>query len=182
MSCYRSIAAKRGGCRAAIYSQSSPQTKRSRRRMTAPRLRCRASAPSSRPERRPAASSKVRSFYFDRLVRGRGRVAASRVLQQPTSGPSDAVARALHTRRRRALQCHRLRICRRRDRYGRRLLRSRHADVAVAGGSDALCRLTYSGFNVLQAVDPTPCSPFAADAQRNHARRRSGLPRPRAMG
>src|SRR5882762_2885102 len=26
------------------------------------------------------------SFYFDRLVRGRGRVAASRVLQQPTSG------------------------------------------------------------------------------------------------
>src|SRR3954465_15185345 len=35
------------------------------------------------------------SFYVDRLVRGRGRVAASRVLQQPTSGPSDAVARAL---------------------------------------------------------------------------------------
>src|SRR3954463_6972185 len=35
------------------------------------------------------------SFDFDRLVRGRGHVAASRVLQQPTSGPSDAVARAL---------------------------------------------------------------------------------------
>jgi len=42
-------------------------------------------------------------------------------------------------------------------------LRSRHADVAVAGGSDALCRLTYSGFNVLQAVDPAPCAPFAAE-------------------
>ena len=41
-------------------------------------------------------------------------------------------------------------------------LRSRHADVAIAGGSDALCRLTYSGFNVLQAVDPEPCSPFGA--------------------
>jgi 3-oxoacyl-[acyl-carrier-protein] synthase II len=41
-------------------------------------------------------------------------------------------------------------------------LRSRHADVALAGGSDALCRLTYSGFNVLQAVDPEPCSPFGA--------------------
>jgi 3-oxoacyl-[acyl-carrier-protein] synthase II len=41
-------------------------------------------------------------------------------------------------------------------------LRSHHADVAIAGGSDALCRLTYSGFNVLQAVDPEPCSPFAA--------------------
>lgn len=42
-------------------------------------------------------------------------------------------------------------------------LRSRQADVAVAGGSDALCRLTYSGFNVLQAVDPEPCSPFGAN-------------------
>ena len=42
-------------------------------------------------------------------------------------------------------------------------LRSRHADVAIAGGSDALCRLTYSGFNVLQAVDPQPCSPFSAE-------------------
>jgi 3-oxoacyl-[acyl-carrier-protein] synthase II len=41
-------------------------------------------------------------------------------------------------------------------------LRARHADVAIAGGSDALCRLTYSGFNVLQAVDPEPCSPFGA--------------------
>jgi 3-oxoacyl-[acyl-carrier-protein] synthase II len=41
-------------------------------------------------------------------------------------------------------------------------LRGGHADVAIAGGSDALCRLTYSGFNVLQAVDPEPCSPFSA--------------------
>ena len=36
------------------------------------------------------------SFYFDRLVRGRGRVAVSRVLQQPTSGPSDAISCALN--------------------------------------------------------------------------------------
>src|SRR6185369_70679 len=42
------------------------------------------------------------------------------------------------------------------------LLRARQADAALAGGSDALCRLTYSGFNVLQAVDERPCSPFAA--------------------
>ena len=34
-------------------------------------------------------------FYFRRLVRGRRRTPVSRVLQQPTSGPSDAVARAL---------------------------------------------------------------------------------------
>ncbi|HEX3111245.1 MAG TPA: beta-ketoacyl synthase N-terminal-like domain-containing protein, partial [Thermoanaerobaculia bacterium] len=33
-------------------------------------------------------------YYFERLVRGRARAHASRVLQQPTSGPSDAVAKA----------------------------------------------------------------------------------------
>src|SRR5258708_37459662 len=35
-------------------------------------------------------------YYFRRLVRGGRRTPASRVLQQPTSGPSDAVASALH--------------------------------------------------------------------------------------
>ena len=39
----------------------------------------------------------------------------------------------------------------------------RRASSDRAGGSDALCRLTYSGFNVLQAVDPSPCSPFGAE-------------------
>ena len=34
------------------------------------------------------------AYYFRRLARGRRRTPASRVLQQPTSGPSDAVARA----------------------------------------------------------------------------------------
>src|SRR6185436_5295839 len=33
-------------------------------------------------------------YYFRRLVRGRRRAPVSLVLQQPTSGPSDAVARA----------------------------------------------------------------------------------------
>jgi 3-oxoacyl-(acyl-carrier-protein) synthase len=35
-------------------------------------------------------------YYFTRLVRGRLRAPASRVLQQPTSGPSDAVARVFN--------------------------------------------------------------------------------------
>ncbi|HXH37178.1 MAG TPA: beta-ketoacyl-[acyl-carrier-protein] synthase family protein [Thermoanaerobaculia bacterium] len=102
------------------------------------------------------------SFYFDRLVRGRGRVAASRVLQQPTSGPSDAVARALSLGGgvlSNATACASAGAA---IGMAGDLLRSRHADVAVAGGSDALCRLTYSGFNVLQAVDENPCAPFAA--------------------
>ncbi len=30
----------------------------------------------------------------------------------------------------------------------------------VAGGADGLCRLTYTGFGALSAVDPDPCRPF----------------------
>ena len=101
-------------------------------------------------------------FYFDRLVHGRSRVAASRVLQQPTSGPSDSVARSLNAGGgvlSNATACASAGAA---IGMAADLLRSRHADVAVAGGSDALCRLTYSGFNVLQAVDEKPCVPFAA--------------------
>jgi len=35
--------------------------------------------------------------------------------------------------------------------------------VALALGTDGLCRLTYAGFDALQALDPAPCRPFAAD-------------------
>jgi 3-oxoacyl-[acyl-carrier-protein] synthase II len=33
-------------------------------------------------------------------------------------------------------------------------------DVVVAGASDGLCRLTWSGFQALSAMDPEPCRPF----------------------
>jgi len=102
-------------------------------------------------------------YYFTRLVRGRRRAPASRVLQQPTSGPSDAVARVFNLGGgviSNATACASAGAA---IGMATDYLRSRHADLAVAGGSDALCRLTYSGFNVLQAVDPAPCSPFAAE-------------------
>ncbi len=35
--------------------------------------------------------------------------------------------------------------------------------VAVAIGTDGLCRLTYAGFDALQALDPEPCRPFDRD-------------------
>lgn len=44
-------------------------------------------------------------------------------------------------------------------------LRTGEIDVAVAGGSDALCQLTYSGFNALRAIDPEPSRPFRADRE-----------------
>jgi len=41
-------------------------------------------------------------------------------------------------------------------------LREGSVDVAIAGGADSLCRVTYAGFNALRAVDPEPCRPFRA--------------------
>ena len=36
-------------------------------------------------------------------------------------------------------------------------------DVALAGGADVLCRLTFSGFNALRLVDVEPCRPFDSE-------------------
>jgi len=45
------------------------------------------------------------------------------------------------------------------------LLRSGAAQRVLTGGYDALCQLTFAGFDSLQALAPTPCRPF--DAGRN---------------
>ena len=50
-------------------------------------------------------------------------------------------------------------------RYGR-------ADAVLAGGTDALSRLTFSGFNQLRLMDPAPCRPFDREPRRHEHRRR----------
>ena len=45
------------------------------------------------------------------------------------------------------------------------LVRGGRAERVLTGGYDALCQLTFAGFDSLQALAPTPCRPF--DAQRN---------------
>ncbi len=50
---------------------------------------------------------------------------------------------------------------------GAQLIRQGRAEVVLAGGADALCRLTFTGFNSLRAVDPHRARPFD--------RRRQGL-------
>lgn len=101
-------------------------------------------------------------YFLRRLTKGRLRTGVSPVLQQPTSGPSDAVARVLGLGGGAVSNATACASAGAAIGMAADYLRSGHADVAVAGGSDALCRLTYSGFNVLQAVDPEPCSPFGA--------------------
>src|SRR6185503_17967538 len=39
-------------------------------------------------------------------------------------------------------------------------VRQGRVDVALAGGADALCALTFFGFEALGALDPEPCRPF----------------------
>ena len=39
-------------------------------------------------------------------------------------------------------------------------LRAGEVEVALAGGADSLCQLTYGGFNSLRAVDEEVCRPF----------------------
>src|SRR5258705_6124839 len=75
-------------------------------------------------------------YYFRRIVRGRRRTPASGVLQQPTSGPSDAVARAFGLGGgvlSNATACASAGAA---IGMAADYLRSRHADVALAGGSD----------------------------------------------
>jgi len=45
------------------------------------------------------------------------------------------------------------------------MLLAGEADAALAGGSDALCRLTFAGFNSLRAAAVDPCLPFDARRQ-----------------
>jgi len=42
-------------------------------------------------------------------------------------------------------------------------IRAGRAEVVVSGGTDSLCRMTFSGFNALQALDRVPCRPFDRD-------------------
>lgn len=44
-----------------------------------------------------------------------------------------------------------------------RALADERVDVALAGGADSLCRVTFGGFNALRSVAAEPCRPFRAD-------------------
>ena len=42
-------------------------------------------------------------------------------------------------------------------------IRTGRLDAALAGGTDAIARLTFSGFNALKLMDAEPCRPFSRD-------------------
>lgn len=101
--------------------------------------------------------------YFAALCGYGGRPRLRQVAAQSNDGPGNAVARLLGVRGpvetfSSACTSASLALCAALD-----ALRAGEVDVAVAGGSDALCQVTYAGFNSLRSVDARPCRPYRAD-------------------
>jgi len=103
-------------------------------------------------------------WFFDAHIhRGARHAKQGLVVSQQFNGPGDAVARALkvggHVETI-SSACASSAMA-----IGAALqgLRRGDVDVAIAGGSDALCQLTYAGFNALRSVDETPSRPFRKD-------------------
>lgn len=102
------------------------------------------------------------AFYAGLIARGRGPVDVTLVEAQQCNGPADAVARRLFIDgpvETTSAACASGTLA-----LGTALdaLRDGSIDFALAGGSDALCRLTHAGFNALRSVDQGPCRPFRA--------------------
>ena len=102
-------------------------------------------------------------FFEAHLRRGTRKAKRGLVASQQFNGPGDAVARAIGVGGQVetiSSACASATMA-----IGNALhaLRRGDVDVAIAGGSDALCQLTYGGFNALRSVDEAPSRPFRAD-------------------
>jgi 3-oxoacyl-[acyl-carrier-protein] synthase II len=101
-------------------------------------------------------------FFADFFPRRGRRARLSALISHPVNAPGDAVARHLRATGPVATlssACASGALA-----LGAALdaVRSGEVDVAVAGGADSLCQLTYAGFNALRSVDEVPCRPFRA--------------------
>jgi 3-oxoacyl-[acyl-carrier-protein] synthase II len=102
--------------------------------------------------------------FFSRLIGvAEGRPSLSLVASQQLNGPGDAVARDLGASGpvqsfSSACSSGAMAIAAAMD-----AIRDGVVDVAIAGGADSLCALTYAGFNSLRSVDAEPSKPFRAE-------------------
>jgi 3-oxoacyl-[acyl-carrier-protein] synthase II len=103
------------------------------------------------------------TYFTRRALQGRRSARASRLAAQPTSGPAAAIARELSIRgpvETNASACSAATMA---IEAALNALRTSEIEIAIAGGADSLCQLTYGGFNSLRAVDTEPARPFRAD-------------------
>ncbi len=87
---------------------------------------------------------------------------ARRLLDFPLAVSVERVSRALGSVTRSATVCSACSSGAVAIALGASWLLAGRASRVVAGGVDGLCQLTFTGFNVLGAVDPEPCRPFDA--------------------
>ncbi len=83
-----------------------------------------------------------------------------RMISHPLSAPADHVSAAAGPFRRVRTVCSACSSGASAILLGAAWIRLGRSDRVLAGGADGLCRLTYSGFAALGALDPSPCRPF----------------------
>ncbi len=100
--------------------------------------------------------------FFARLLGERRGAAIGVLASQEVNGPGDAVARALGVTG--PVQTISSACASGALAVGAAFeaVRTGEVEVAIAGGADSLCQLTYAGFNSLRAVAEGPCRPFRA--------------------
>jgi 3-oxoacyl-[acyl-carrier-protein] synthase II len=102
-------------------------------------------------------------FYESHLRRDARGVRRGLVASHQFNGPGDAVARAIGVSGQVETISSACASAAMAIGSALHALRRGDVDVALAGGSDALCQLTYGGFNALRSVDEAPSRPFRKD-------------------
>jgi len=105
------------------------------------------------------------AYYADQLAVGLRHARVSKVIDYFNDQPIDVVARRFGLGGPRACPMSACSSSAMAIGYAADLVRSGQADAMLAGGCDALCRITLAGFNALRLVDSEPCRPF--DTSRN---------------
>jgi len=105
------------------------------------------------------------AYCRETVEKGHAAARASRLLRLPSSSPADAVARLLKTRGPRLSNMTACASSALSIGFAADLIRDGETRGMIAGGGDALCAMTYAGFNSLRLVDPRPCRPFDAARQ-----------------
>jgi 3-oxoacyl-[acyl-carrier-protein] synthase II len=99
-------------------------------------------------------------FFFEMRRHGLKRARPSKVFNHFTSTSTDVVASRFGFTGARACMVSACSSSTVAIGYAGDMIRFGQLDAALCGGSDVLCRLTFSGFNALRLVDPQPCRPF----------------------
>jgi 3-oxoacyl-[acyl-carrier-protein] synthase II len=102
-------------------------------------------------------------FFAAHIQRGARHARRGLVASQQFNGPGDAVARAIGVSGQVETISSACASAAMAIGAALQALRRGDVEVALAGGSDALCQLTYAGFNALRSVDEGPSRPFRKD-------------------